>query len=91
MSDHDKLMELLFVEDPMGLSKYEQRDEYDLEARMILPKIAQLKGVADIQRAVYDTFKLTFAPLAVGDLDHYYHTAVAIWVDRIGLDKEIQQ
>lgn len=90
-SDKDKMMILLFTEDPMGLSKYEQEDEYELEADMILQRIRQCKNIVEIQQIVYQVFVETFDAELAGPVDTYYETAVAIWVDRVGLDKETIQ
>ncbi len=75
----------------MDLSMYEQKNEYALEAGIILSRIGQCRNVAEIQAIVHQVFVETFDSELAGPVHSYYDTAVAIWVDRVGLDKEIIQ
>ncbi len=75
----------------MDLSMYEQEDEYELEASIILSRIGQCRNVSEIQAIVHQVFVETFDPELAGPAHSYYDTAVAIWVDHVGLDKETIQ
>ncbi len=92
MSHHveqEQMRELLLREDLMGLAQYGQTSEYELEAMMILRRIGQCKSVPEIQEIAYDVFARTFAFSMDRTVDDFYDVAVAIGVDRLGLDKEV--
>ncbi len=86
--EQEQMTELLFQEDPMGLARYGQETEYALEAKMVLARIGQCKNVGEIQQVIHSVFSTTFHPVTAGHVADYYDTAVALWVDRLGLDKE---
>jgi hypothetical protein len=49
-----RLSEILFTEDPVGISFDENTDEYDPEAGTILPRLGSCRSVDDVLRVVYE-------------------------------------
>ena len=57
-----ELSALLFRVDPIGLNFEENTDEYDSEARTILPRLGACRTPEDVRRVVYEEFAAWFTP-----------------------------
>ena len=52
---HADLSAILFRRDPVGLNVEENRDEYDPEARTILPRLAGCRSAEGVRRLLRNT------------------------------------
>jgi len=57
-----ELSAILFRIDPMGLNVEENTDEYDPEARTILPRLRECRSVEDVERVVREELARWFTP-----------------------------
>lgn len=73
------LSNLLFAEDPMGINFESNTDEYEPEARTILPRLNDCRSVDDVRRIVHEEFARWFAPARVGSPEKYHSVATRIW------------
>ena len=56
LRQHAELSAILFRRDPVGLNFEENDDEYDPEARTILPRLAACASAADVRRVIHEEF-----------------------------------
>ncbi|MBC7933623.1 MAG: hypothetical protein H7Z38_23935 [Rubrivivax sp.] len=75
----DVLTEILFRHDPIGIGFEENRDEYDLEAETILPRLWQCQSVEDVTEIVHQEFQDWFTPEVAGAKEKYIEIAEDIW------------
>ena len=57
----DATAALLFRHDPIGINFEENLDEYEPEARTILPRLRDCYGAADVTRVVHEEFVRWFS------------------------------
>jgi hypothetical protein len=62
----DSIVALLFRNDPIGINFEDNTDEYDPEARTILPRLPTCKSSADVLRVVHEEFTRWFDPQQQG-------------------------
>lgn len=82
---------LLFRHDPVGINFETNADEYEAEARTILPRLHACQSADDVLAAVYEEFRRWFDDSA-GPRDRYQQIAAELWelwqtVQRDGEDK----
>jgi hypothetical protein len=70
---------ILFKHDPIGLNFEENIDEYDPEARTLLPRLPKCSSAADVQNALHEEFVRWFAPDLAGSPETYADAAAEIW------------
>lgn len=70
---------ILFRHDPIGLDFETNIDEYDPEARTILPRLASCGSAEDVQRVVHEEFSRWFAPHPAGPAERYEAPARELW------------
>jgi hypothetical protein len=62
---YDRLLKLLFEEDPEELNYGDNTDEYGPEVRTILPRLGECSSVDDVQSVVFEEFRRWFGPAPV--------------------------
>lgn len=75
----DSVSALLYRHDPIGINFEENTDEYDLEARTILPRLRRCHTLEDVHNAVYSEFVHWFDADIAGAPEHYMQIAAEIW------------
>lgn len=75
----DSVSALLYRHDPIGINFEENTDEYDLEARTILPRLRRCHTLADVHNAVYSEFVHWFDADTAGPPQRYEEIASEIW------------
>lgn len=76
----DAIAALLFREDPVGISGEDNTDEYELEARTILPRLRTCQSAEDTLRVVHEEFVRWFDAGTAGPPEHYTRIASEIWL-----------
>lgn len=69
----------LFRHDPMRIAFEVNTDEYDLEARTILPRLHSCQSSADAQRVIHEEFVHWFDAATAGPQEAYAEIASEIW------------
>jgi hypothetical protein len=75
----DEIAALLFNHDPMGINFASNTDEYDPEARTILPRLNTCESVDDVRLVVHEEFCHWFGDGIVGSAESYQKIAKDIW------------
>ena len=75
----DSVAALLFKHDPIGINFQTNTDEYEPEARTILPRLKDCHSVDDLQKIVHEEFVKWFGPADAGPSHHYRDIASEIW------------
>jgi predicted regulator of Ras-like GTPase activity (Roadblock/LC7/MglB family) len=75
----NRLSEILFHNDPIGISFGDNTDEYEAEAGTILPRLASCQSREDVQAVVYEEFSRWFGSDEVGLRSEYEAIASEIW------------
>jgi hypothetical protein len=75
----DRVAALLFRYDPASITFEINRDEYETEARTILPRLRTCKSVEDVQRVVHEEFVRWFDEATAGPAERYGEIASEIW------------
>lgn len=81
---YDRIVQLLWEADPMGLDSEDPdqpTDEYAPEARTILPRLSECQGPNDVQRVVHEEFVRWFTSGRVGSVTHYQEIGRKIWFE----------
>jgi hypothetical protein len=76
--DFQQLAALLFEEDPIHIDLGDNTDEYEPEARTILPRLSGCRSVADVQSVVHEEFCTWFDPETAGPRERYAQIAARI-------------
>lgn len=71
--------DLLFRHDPAGINFETNTDEYEPEARTILPRLRGASSVKDVQRIVHEEFVRWFDPQTAGQRSRYLAIAGELW------------
>lgn len=71
---------VLFRHDPVGLNFEDNTDEYDFEARTILPRLSRCVSEEDALQAIYEEFQHSFGADIAGPVSRYRQAASDIWV-----------
>jgi len=75
----DSIAALLFKHDPIGINFEDNTDEYEPEARTILPRLRDCHSAEDTLRVVHEEFVRWFTPEVAGQQKHYTQIASEIW------------
>ena len=75
----DDVSALLFRHDPIGINFDANTDEYDPEARTIVPRLAQCDSESDVLEAVMEEFHHWFGDDIRADKVDYRAIAAEIW------------
>jgi hypothetical protein len=75
----DDVRAALFRTDPMGLNFEENTDEYDPEARTILPRLRHCASVDEARAAIHEEFQRWFGADTAGPIGHYSKAAEEVW------------
>ena len=75
----DSVAALLFKHDPIGINFDDNTDEYESEARTILPRLRGCHSAEDALRMVHEEFVRWFTPEVAGPQEHYKQIASEIW------------
>ena len=77
---YDQVSDILFRNDPVGINLGFNVDEYEPEARTILPRLENIKSVDEIRKIAYEEFLHWFShSTTVGGESHYQKIAEEIW------------
>lgn len=75
----DQVTEILFRHDPIGLDFEDNTDEYQPEARTILPRLRTCHSSDDVVTVAFEEFQKWFHPHGVGDKERYRALGKEIW------------
>ena len=75
----DDVSALLFRHDPIGINFDTNSDEYDPEARTILPRLSQCQSEGDVFRVVIEEFRRWFGDDIRESKVSYEPIAAEIW------------
>ena len=75
----DEVVAILFRYDPIGINFDDNTDEYEPEARTILPRLRSCHSEEDVLAAVYEEFQRWFDPENAGPREHYSTIANEVW------------
>jgi len=75
----DDVSAILFRYDPIGINYGTNVDEYDPEARTILPRLGACRSDADVLNVVIDEFHHWFGEDIRADSTNYHQIAASIW------------
>src|SRR6476620_1330472 len=75
----DSVAEILFRHDPIELNYVDNTDEYESEARTILPRLKNCHSADDVMTVVHEEFERWFDPDTVGEKESYRTIAEEIW------------
>lgn len=84
----DQLAEILYRYDPIGIG-CEESNEYEPEARTILPRLKLCNDSNDVVTVVHEEFQKWFGPDVAGDQESYRSLGEEIW--RLWNQREISQ
>ena len=76
-----RLSQILFEEDPIGINFEDNTDEYDPEARTILPGLRHCRTIDEIQSLLYLAFVRWFDAEIAGPPARYRRAAERIWTE----------
>ena len=76
----DLVVEVLFKHDPIGINYEDNTDEYEPEARTILPRLRTCHNSDDVVTVAYEEFQKWFDPVDVGEKERYRSLGEEIWV-----------
>jgi hypothetical protein len=75
----DATAALLFRHDPIGINFEENVDEYEPEARTILPRLRECHSSADVARVVHEEFASWFSVSDAGPAERYEKIGEELW------------
>ena len=75
----DSVTALLFRNDPIGINFDDNTDEYEPEARTILPRLRTCESSTDVLRVVHEEFVRWFGADTAGSPERYSDIASEIW------------
>ncbi|MFL6211189.1 MAG: hypothetical protein ACJ74W_20235 [Pyrinomonadaceae bacterium] len=76
----DSIAEILFRHDPIELNYEYNTDEYESEARTILPRLKTCHSVDDVISMVHEEFQSWFDADEAGPKERYRNIAEEIWL-----------
>jgi hypothetical protein len=76
---YERVSEILFAEDPIGINFDDNTDEYEPEASTILPRLRTCRSVEDVQQVVHEEFVKWFDASTAGSPERYEAVAQRIW------------
>jgi hypothetical protein len=78
---YDRMSQLLFSWDPIGINFEDNTDEYEPEVDTILPRLRACVSAEDVQRVVYEEFCQWFDVDLAGPLERYEQIGRDIWAE----------
>jgi hypothetical protein len=75
----DSVAEILFRHDPIGINFGDNRDEYEPEARTILPRLKTCQSSEDVATVTYEEFQRWFGSDIAGGREKYRSLGEEIW------------
>jgi hypothetical protein len=75
----DGVSAILFRHDPVGINFDSNTDEYDPEARTILPRLWSCASEEDALRTIHEEFQRWFDADTAGPASRYKEAATEIW------------
>ncbi len=75
----DDVAEILFRHDPIGINFEDNTDEYEPEARTIVPRLKTCRSPQDVITVVHEEFQRWFDPEIAGSRDRYATIADEVW------------
>jgi hypothetical protein len=73
------ISEALFKADPIGINFDTNADEYEPEARTIIPRLRSAKSEEDVHLIIYEEFCRWFDPITAGPKENYASVSAEIW------------
>ena len=75
----DDVAKILFRHDPIGINFEDNTDEYEPEARTILPRLKTCHSPQEVLTVVHEEFQRWFDPEIAGPADRYTDIANEVW------------
>lgn len=75
----DRVAEILFRHDPIGINFETNTDEYEPEARTILPRLRTCNNSDDVVTVAHEEFQHWFGADEAGDKERYRALGEEIW------------
>jgi hypothetical protein len=75
----DDVTAVFFRHDPIGINFEDNTDEYEPEARTILPRLRTCHSVEDVLTVVHEEFQRWFEPDIAGARERYSAIADEVW------------
>ena len=76
---YQRLSEIFFDEDPIGINFRENTDEYEPEVGSIVPRLRECRSQEDVRRIVHEDFVRWFDVVTAGPAAKYATIANRIW------------
>lgn len=76
----DDVAEVLFRHDPIGINFEDNTDEYEPEARTILPRLRTCANSDEVVAVVFEEFQKWFGPQIAGGKERYSSLSEEIWL-----------
>jgi hypothetical protein len=76
---YQRLNDILFSEDPIGINIEENTDEYEPEVGTILPRLRDCRSKDDVERVVHEEFVRWFDVQTAGPRAKYQKIAQRVW------------
>ena len=76
---YQRLNDILFSEDPIGINFKENTDEYEPEVGTILPRLRDCRSKDDVERVVHEEFVRWFDVQTAGPRAKYQKIAQRVW------------
>ena len=76
----DEVAAIFFRHDPIGINFEDNKDEYEPEARMILPRLRTCHSAEDVLAVVHEEFQRWFDPEIAGPREKYSTIANEVWI-----------
>jgi hypothetical protein len=75
----DSITAILFRHDPIGINYEDNTDEYEPEARTILPRLRTCQSVEELQSVVREEFQQWFGDEIADSAERYKEISEEIW------------
>ena len=75
----ERLSEILFRNDPIGINFESNKDEYESEVGTILPRLRLVTTVDAVRSVIHDEFVFWFDPEVAGAETRYDAIATEVW------------
>lgn len=76
----DELAAIFFRHDPIGINFDDNTDEYEPEARTVLPRLRNCHSAEDVLAVVHEEFQRWFDPETAGPREKYSTIANEVWI-----------
>jgi hypothetical protein len=76
---YDRVLAILFEEDPAGINFEDNTDEYEPEVDTILPRLKSCRSSGDVRAVVHEEFIRWFDADTAGPPERYGKIANRIW------------